>query len=166
MPFLALLRLIPSKDWLYIAAIVALLSSFTAYTIHERHVGAAHQLAAVARASAKAEAAAKQQIQDLTDQHSRDVTAITGAYNHAIQTASVERDSDLKRLRDFDAYRKAHPALDGAGGSVTSDGAGGQSADGLGAVPAGLAAELADALRQDDAALRACYADRDSLTGK
>lgn len=36
---LALLKLIPLKDWLYGALIVALLAGFGAYTIHERHIG-------------------------------------------------------------------------------------------------------------------------------
>jgi len=47
----ALLALIPSKDWLYVAAISALLIGFGAYTIHERRAGAAHEAAALKASS-------------------------------------------------------------------------------------------------------------------
>lgn len=38
---LALLKLIPIKDWVYLSLIVALGLAFGAYTIHERHIGEA-----------------------------------------------------------------------------------------------------------------------------
>lgn len=38
---LALLKLIPLKDWLYIGCIAVLLAGFASYTVHERHVGEA-----------------------------------------------------------------------------------------------------------------------------
>lgn len=66
MPILALLKLIPLKDWLYCGIIAALLAGFGVYTIHERHVGA-------------------QRI-ELADQ--RAVAAET-ARNKAIETAAV-----------------------------------------------------------------------------
>lgn len=38
---LALLKLVPLKDWLYIGCIAVLLAGFASYTVHERHVGEA-----------------------------------------------------------------------------------------------------------------------------
>lgn len=38
---LAILKLIPLKDWLYCALGAAILTGFVAYTVHERHEGAA-----------------------------------------------------------------------------------------------------------------------------
>lgn len=51
---LALLKLVPLKDWLYLSLIVALLGGFASYTIHERHVGEAKIEAAEAKAVTKA----------------------------------------------------------------------------------------------------------------
>lgn len=36
---LALLKLVPLKDWLYCGAILVLLAGFVTYTVHERHIG-------------------------------------------------------------------------------------------------------------------------------
>lgn len=47
---LALLRLVPLKDWIYGGIIVGLLVAFGCYTVHERHVGAAKIEAIDARA--------------------------------------------------------------------------------------------------------------------
>lgn len=43
---LALLKLIPFKDWVYCGVILSLLAAFGWYTVHERHEGAAIILAA------------------------------------------------------------------------------------------------------------------------
>lgn len=53
---LALFGLIPLKDWLYAGIIAALLGGFAYYTHHERSVGEAREVAAVAKVSAVAEA--------------------------------------------------------------------------------------------------------------
>lgn len=52
---LNLLKLVPIKDWLYGAAIAALLGAFGAYTLHERHVEHAKDMAVAAADLAKAE---------------------------------------------------------------------------------------------------------------
>lgn len=67
--------MIPAKDYVYGAVIVALLAAFGAYTVHERHEGAAHIAAADAKA-ATAEAAKNQAITD----------AAQAASNQVIQT--------------------------------------------------------------------------------
>lgn len=162
MPILALLKLVPLKDWLYVAAIVAIIGLFSWYTVHERHIGAAHELAAVTKASDKAKADAEKLVKDLTDQHATDVAKIEDTYEHALATADSQHASDLQRLRNADAARRAGTMLQGASSnSPQTDG----GAAGLSPLES-VSAELADALRRDDSALTACYADRDSLTGK
>jgi len=61
----ALLALIPGKDLAYGAIIVALLAAFGAYTIHERHIGAAHETAALKASSDKLIAQTAKQTADL-----------------------------------------------------------------------------------------------------
>lgn len=162
MPFLALLKLIPLKDWVYVAAIVAIVSVFTWYTVHERHVGATHELAAVTKAGHKAEDAAEQRIKTLTDQHAIDVAKVEENYENLLKTADDQRVSDLQRLRNADAYRKTHSVLGSTSGAGTQTTSGTTCLNPL----ESISAELADALRRDDAALAACYVERDSVTGK
>ena len=113
-------------------------------------------------ASDKAEQDAETRIEALNNQHIDELAKAKDIYDKAILAAASQRDADLQRLRDADAYRQAHPVLDSAGSPGASAPAG---TDGLGPLER-VSAELADALRHDDAALTACYADRDALTGK
>lgn len=53
---LALLKLIPFKDWVYGGLIAALLVGFGVYTHHERVIGATKEAAAVTKIAVKAEA--------------------------------------------------------------------------------------------------------------
>jgi len=162
MPYLMLLKLIPAKDWLYIAIIVAIIGLFGWYTVHERRIGAQHEIVAIQKASKKATDAANKRIQDLTDQHAADVAVIEGNYESLLKDADTAHTSDLQRLRNADAYRKANPMLGSSPGGSAQTNNGSDSFERLERVSSGLA----DALRQDDAALSACYAERDSLTGK
>jgi hypothetical protein len=57
----ALLALIPSRDWFYGAAIVALLMALS----YERHEGAAHETAALAASTAKLQAETSKQTAEL-----------------------------------------------------------------------------------------------------
>jgi hypothetical protein len=47
------LAMIPFKDWIYGGVIVALLAGFGWYTVHERNLGAAHEVAALQASSEK-----------------------------------------------------------------------------------------------------------------
>lgn len=85
MPILALLKLLPARDWGYIAAIAALLIAFGWYTHHERAVQHAKDVAANAKAvatqianNAKVEADANKQI-----------TAAVGAYKASVSAPPV-----------------------------------------------------------------------------
>lgn len=51
---LALLKLVPLRDWLYIGLITAILAAFGLYTVHERHIGRDEALAPVAVLAQKA----------------------------------------------------------------------------------------------------------------
>lgn len=53
---LALLKLIPLKDWLYGGIIIAILSLFGWYTVHERNIGKADVHAVDAKLAAKQDA--------------------------------------------------------------------------------------------------------------
>ena len=82
---LALLKLVPLKDWIYGAIIVALLAAFGVYTVHERHIGEQKIEAADARA-AKAQAV-KVQTTEHTAQES--VNASVKTYQAAVAAPSL-----------------------------------------------------------------------------
>jgi hypothetical protein len=48
---MGLLALVPVKDWLYGGVILAMLAGFGWYTVHERNLGAAHEVAALKASS-------------------------------------------------------------------------------------------------------------------
>jgi membrane protein involved in colicin uptake len=159
-----LVKLIPIRDWLYAGLAIAAMVFWFHHDHVEQAAGAARVTAAVAKASAEAEKAAAAQIALLETQHAADAAKVKEVYDTALTTAAAQHAADLDRLRSLTAHRAdgGGPVLESSGaGSSTSDGGTGSLAE-LGT----LAATLADALRRDDAALSACYVDRDSLTGK
>ena len=79
---LALLKLIPFKDWCYGALIVALIAAFGAYTIHERHVQAAKDAAKDA-ALAQKQIAHNEKVETHADQQ---LTVATAAFHVAVST--------------------------------------------------------------------------------
>lgn len=157
-------KILPWRDWLYVGIIAA----GVIFWIHHDHVeeakGAAQITAAVRVANQKAEKVAAAQVASLNTQHAADVAKVSTVYENALVVASSRHAADLQRLRDYANYRSSRPnaVLESAPGASTQAGARSQGSGRLGTT----AAELADALRQDDAALTACYAERDSLTGK
>ncbi len=79
---LALLKLIPFKDWCYLAFIVGLLTAFASWSIHERHIQAAKD-AATDAALAKAQIAQSIKVETHADQQ---VTAAVKTYDQAVAT--------------------------------------------------------------------------------
>jgi hypothetical protein len=171
-----LLKLIPFRDWLYAGIAIA---AITFYNVHVHNLEVAYankQTAAVAAsvqaATQKDEAAAQAKINSLNAQHAQDVAKVQATYEATIKQNAATHDADVARLRQLAEKNgsggDANKVLDSASGSgqVQAPSGGDQSIVGLGSVPAGLALELADALRTDDAALNKCWNDRDSLTGK
>jgi hypothetical protein len=166
---LALLKLVPLKDWIYLSLIVALLGGFVSYTIHERDIGKAHELAVLKKSSDELQAKAAAHVAQVAKAYSTASISNLETLNAQLKTASDQHDSDAQRLREYDAYRRAHPAVASA---QTGSGTGGQGGSGANQDDGQLssleqvALGLATAGREVNAALGACMADRNALTGK
>jgi hypothetical protein len=151
----ALLALVPLRDWFY-GAIAAAAVIFALDLHHKLEV--ANQIRAE---SAAALATAQKTIATNTADYKAAVSTVEAQYAKDMSAASQQHNADLARLRAR-AAGKAGPVLPGAPGTPAAGPQGDSSFGGLGE----LALNLADALRADDAALIACYADRNALTGK
>jgi len=166
---LALLKLVPFKDWVYLSLILALLGGFAAYTIHERRIGAAHEATALKKSSDELQAKAAAHVAQVAKAYAESSTANEENLNAQLKAASDQHDSDAQRLREYDAYRRSHSAVASAqagSGAGSQGGSGaGEDVDQLGSLEQ-VALGLATAGREVNAALTACMADRNSLTGK
>jgi hypothetical protein len=165
----SLLALVPFKDRVYAAVIVALLIGFGWYTVHERRIGAAHELEAVAKENARVIKAAQEHVDALNKQYEAALNAAQEKYDADLETATHQRDADIARLRRA-AANKGNPVLPGPGATTGKPDTGGgpESPDGLGNVfvRALVSLDLANALRIDDSLLSICRDERNSLTGK
>ncbi len=162
----ALLALIPFKDWVYLGIITALVAGFGWYTVHERHEGEAHEVAALQKSSAKLVNEANAQIATLTAAHAAELKKVLSDNDQQLQAATVQHNSDTQRLRDADAYRRQHSAIQSAAQSpgATATGTSGASQGGSGIERLEqISSELADGLRDTSAALTACMTERDSV---
>jgi hypothetical protein len=166
----AILGLIPSRVWEYLGIVLALSIAFGAYTLHERRLGAAHELAAVVAENAAVTAAADQRIADLTKDYTAKLKGAQDAFLQNALAADKQHAADVDRLRKLAAYYQSHAVLPSAGGTGAEPDptAGSGSAGGVGVVyiDANVPLDLASALRHDDDLLAVCRAERDSLTGK
>lgn len=98
-----MLSLIPLKDWIYVTVIGALIVSFGAWTIHERHVGAAHEIAALKASSDKLEQeTAKQTAElkakaDMAEQsYAKEILALTN--RDPVQSVRLCRDTNSRAV--------------------------------------------------------------------
>lgn len=165
----ALLALLPARDYFYAALIIALI----AFGVYERNhlidEGITHETAAVTAASAKAEAAADAKIKVLTAQHEKTVEAIEEDYAQHEQANIAQRSADADRLREYDAYRRAHGSVASAASGpaatiqAASDASGG---DEILERLESISVDLAASLRDEAVALSSCMVERDALTGK
>jgi len=146
----------------YLLAALVLLVTAAGGAFYFYHKGKTTELSALKASSAKVLQAANDRIAALNTSYSTAVKAITETKDAQLAQADAAHAADLDRIRVLDAYRKAHPVLGGAPGAPASGAYRPSSIESL----EQLAADLASALRTDDAALFACYADRDALTGK
>jgi hypothetical protein len=97
------------------------------------------------------------------------MAAITEKADENDKASAAQHESDAQRLRDYDAYRSSHPALESAGSGTQPQAAGTPGDNGVERSLSSLeqvALDLAGSLRDDQNALSACMADRDGLTGK
>jgi hypothetical protein len=167
-------KLVPFRDWLYGGLAVAAVIFWFHHDHVEQLKGAQAVQTAVAAANAKADAAAKANIAALTKQYQDQATQIQVSYEKQLADASAQHDSDVQRLQQLEANSRGAPHTDvgSAPALSTPTPSGPVSAPDVGSVPADLyvradvALGLADALRLDDAQLQACWAERDTLTGK
>jgi hypothetical protein len=162
---LALLKLLSVKDLFYAGLLIA----FGWYTVHERNVEHVKDMAAIARTTAEANAAADKKIATLTETHATDVAAITGDLNAKLKVAADQHTSDAQRLRDADAYRRSRQNVASPGAGQGSSGQGipssSASSDELSSLEQ-VALSLADSLKVSSVTLGACITDRNSLVGK
>jgi len=150
-------------DAIYLLIIVAVLGGSWLY-IHSCHV--AHEQLANIHAQSKQELkTAKDQIKDLTEGHAAAVAEIADDYEKQMADAKRADAFGLQRVQNAaDAYRRAHPLL-GCAGSPSNQPGTDKWAEGFDRLGRG-GAELAAALRADDAKLIECRRERDKLTGK
>lgn len=162
---LGLLSLTTVKEWFWGGLVVAM----GILALHVYHAGERHEVAALAAQSAKLVAQAQAQLEAQQADYNKQLGTLQERLNATIQADTAQHTLDAQRLRDFDAYRRAHPDVPSPSGG---QGAGGNGAGG--AQPGGdvferlgsVALELADAVRAEARALNACVAERNALTGK
>ncbi len=159
---------IPIKDWIYIAIIVILGIGFWSWSVHERKVGAAHETAAVLKASDKTKAAADKLL-----------AAQDADYKAKLKASQEKRDADVNaaaahaadlgdRLRYYETHHGTDTVLPGTAAPGTPAAACAGSDSDVVVPRATFEALLAveAAAEHDHAILLSERAERDSLTGE
>lgn len=114
---MGLLALIPVKDWLYVGAILALLAGFGWYTAHERNIGKAHELAAVAAEAAAQTKAAQAKADAAEHSHDSELAALS-AYRDSHPDLPVQLCLDPSAVPAPRGVRSIHQATGATAGSV------------------------------------------------
>jgi hypothetical protein len=155
---LALLKLVPFRDWLYCAVIALLLiGGFLEYK-HIQHEAANAAIAAIKASDAAAAAAAEKQKAADTADYQANLSHITESYNAQIQQANAAGDDLARRLRVYTASHSC-PVLPSAAPATP---AGTAAPDSVGSAIEGLIR----AAEHDLAVINAERLERDALTGK
>lgn len=155
-------KIIPYRDILYAGLAVGAVIFWFHHNSVEQAIGAARVQRAVAAATAKADAAAKARIATLTRQTAVAQKQVEVTYENALVVAAHQHAADLRRLHDYEVYRQTHGVL-GRASSAPAQAAG---RPGSFAGLAQVSIQLANALREDDAATEQCWDERAALTGK
>lgn len=161
------------KDAIYGGIIIALISGGLWFIHHERSIGAAEEVAAVQRASAKVQAAAEKKIIAQTKQYKKAQTQDETTYETNLSLARTQRDSDRARLERL-LHRQAdrcstYPVLRGSPSEPAPQSQVRQGAEGSESLSGALGSDavgLAKAVRDLSASLEVCEAERSALTGK
>jgi hypothetical protein len=166
---MSLLSLIPGKDLFYGAVIVVLLLFGWHEVNHLKAEGAAKEVTALQVSSAKLTAAAQKQVQETATNYASTLVTVKENLDGQVKAAATQHDIDAQRLREYDAYRRQHPAVASAGTGPSGQSAGSTSAGSDEPRLASLeqvALGLADGGREVSIALTSCVKERESLTGK
>ena len=160
---LALLSLTNVKEWFWAGLVVAM----GLLALHIYHAGENHEIAALKVQSAKLVAQAAAQVAATQNIYETQLVMEKSAYDQSSQAAAAQLAADAQRLRDYDAYRRAHPDVGSAGQPAASAGTGSPSgSDSILERLEQVAVQLAAATRDTSNALNACIAERSTLTGK
>lgn len=152
-----MLALIPIKDWIYGAIILAVgLFAWHTYSKYETAVKYAENVKA---ATVQVEANVKKAIDDLNTTHAAVLAAIQEKQNADLQTAAAQSADLAQRLRNYQATRCPSAVLGSAAPAAPS------GAASTGSVDDAVAGVIA-AAAHDNAVIAAERAERDSLTGK
>ena len=156
MPFLAL---IPARVWAEIGGAIALLLLFAAYTVHERHLGAQHELVAVQAASDKTKAETQETIDQLDKEYKIALATIQEKQDEQLKAAATNADDLTRRLRNYQATHGSCPVLPSPAAPASGE------APAAGSVESAIE-QLISAAEHDLAVINAERAERDLLTGK
>ncbi|HXI67301.1 MAG TPA: hypothetical protein VNH41_05135 [Steroidobacteraceae bacterium] len=156
MPFLAL---IPARVWAELGGAIALLLLFAGYTVHERRLGAQHELQAVMDASANTEAKARASIDAIAKQYQTALQQTQESYNAQIAQGNAVADDLTQRLRHYQATHGSCPVLPSPAAPASG------AAPTTGSVESAIE-QLIHAAEHDLAVINAERAERDLLTGK
>ena len=132
------------------------------------HRGKVEELAKLKASSAALVAKANAEIAKTNSAHAAEVAANQEKLNAATAANNALADQLDQRVRDFDAYRRAHPAVasaPGVPGPARSGECGAYECGDLAVRLASTGDELARSNGLLVASLQACQQDRDSLTG-
>ena len=152
----------------WVIELVALLALSATGVLYLEHRGATHELQKLEVSSAKLLTSTKQQIAAEVKAHAADVAANQEKLNEALDSNAALQSQLDQRVRDFDAYRRAHAPVARAPSQPAAAASGECGAQSCGDLAERLAErgnELATSIGELRAGLQACERDRDSLTG-
>jgi hypothetical protein len=164
-----LAKLIPFRDWLYLGAFIALIGAGVYERTHLINEGKAKEIVSLKKSSDSLNAAADAKVAQLTADHVKEVADLQEKFDEQQRASSLQSASDSDRLREYDAYRRSHPAVQSASSGPAAAGArtGSDSqVDSIAIRMEEVALGLADADRETLNALQSCMIERDSVTGK
>lgn len=164
----ALLKLIPLKDWIYLAILILLGCGFWYYTVHERKIGAAHEIAAVTKASDATKRQAQATIDTNAAQYAANLKASQEKRDADVNAAAAHAADLGERLRYYETHNGGNPVLQGPTAPGTPAAACSGS-DSEVVVPRAIYEGLINveaATEHDQPIIVSERSERDSLTGK
>lgn len=162
---LSLLSLTSAKEWFWAGLVIAM----GLLALHIYHAGENHEIAAMQAQSAKLVAQAQAQVAATQANYQSQITTLQEKSNAQQKIAAAQSGADAQLVRNYDAYRRAHPDVGSPAGAAGASSPGADGADGTDTILNRLeqvALELTAAARDAGNALGACVSERNTLTGK